>query len=96
MWVLITYDVNTQTAEGRSRLRRVASTCQDYGQRVQKSVFECTINDMVFHRMKERLLDIIDEEQDSIRFYKLPESREKHVEEFGQGNVVDFTGPLLA
>ena len=96
MWVLITYDVNTQTSEGRSRLRRVASTCQDYGQRVQKSVFECTINDMVFHRMKERLLDIIDEEQDSIRFYKLPESREKHVEEFGQGNVVDFTGPLLA
>ena len=96
MWVLITYDVNTQTSEGRSRLRRVASTCQDYGQRVQKSVFECTINDMVFHRMKERLLDIIDEEQDSIRFYKLPESREKHVEEFGQGNVVDYTGPLLA
>ena len=96
MWVLITYDVNTQTSEGRSRLRRVASTCQDYGQRVQKSVFECTINDMVFHRMKERLLDIIDEEQDSIRFYKLPESREKYVEEFGQGNVVDFTGPLLA
>ena len=96
MWVLITYDVNTQTSEGRSRLRRVASTCQDYGQRVQKSVFECTISDMVFHRMKERLLDIIDEEQDSIRFYKLPESREKHVEEFGQGNVVDFTGPLLA
>ena len=96
MWVLVTYDVNTQTSEGRSRLRRVASTCQDYGQRVQKSVFECTINDMVFHRMKERLLDIIYEEQDSIRFYKLPESREKHVEEFGQGNVVDFTGPLLA
>ena len=96
MWVLITYDVNTQTSEGRSRLRRVASACQNYGQRVQKSVFECTVNDMVFHQMKERLLDIIDEEQDSIRFYKLPESREKHVEEFGQGNVVDFTGPLLA
>ena len=96
MWVLVTYDVNTQTSEGRSRLRRVGSTCQDYGQRVQKSVFECTLNDVVFHRMKERLLDIIDEEQDSIRFYKLPESREKYVEEFCQGNVVDFTGPLLA
>ena len=71
-------------------------TCQDYGQRVQKSVFECTVNDVTFHRMKSRLLDIIDEEQDSIRFYKLPEGRDKRVEEYGQGNVVDFTGPLLA
>ncbi len=96
MWVLVTYDVNTQTAEGRSRLRRVARTCQDYGQRVQKSVFECTVNDMTFHRMRERLLSIIDEEQDSIRFYKLPEGRDQRVEEYGQGNVIDFTGPLLA
>ena len=96
MWILVTYDVNTQTAEGRSRLRRVAKTCEDYGQRVQKSVFECTINDMIFHRMKARLLDIIDEEQDSIRFYKMPGDRDQRVEEYGQGNVIDFTEPLLA
>ena len=96
MWVLITYDVSTQTPAGRSRLRKVANMCQDYGQRVQKSVFECTVNDVTFHRMKSRLLDIIDEEQDSIRFYKLPEGRDKRVEEYGQSNVVDFTGPLLA
>ena len=96
VWVLITYDVSTQTPSGRSRLRRVAKTCEDYGQRVQKSVFECTVNDVTFHVMKNRLLDIIDEEEDSIRFYKLPEGRDKRVEEYGQSNVVDFTGPLLA
>ena len=96
MWVLITYDVSTQTPAGRSRLRRVAKTCEDFGQRVQKSVFECTVNDVTFHLMKSRLLDIINEAEDSIRFYKLPEGRDKRVEEYGQSNVVDFTGPLLA
>ena len=96
MWILITYDVSTETAEGRSRLRRVAKTCEDYGQRVQKSVFECTVSDVIFHRMKARLLDIIDEDQDSIRFYKMPDEREKRVEEYGVGNVIDFTGPLFA
>ena len=75
MWILVTYDVNTETAEGRSRLRRVAKTCEGYGQRVQKSVFECTVNDRTFHNMKRRLLEIMDENQDSIRFYKLPGSR---------------------
>ena len=95
MWVLVTYDVNTETAEGRSRLRRVAKTCEDYGQRVQKSVFECTVNDVTFHQMKSRLLKIIDEGQDSVRFYKIPGSRDKRVEEYGQGDVVDFSGPLL-
>ena len=96
MWVLITYDVSTQTPAGRSRLRRVAKTCEDYGQRVQKSVFECTVNEVTFHLMKSRLLDIINEEEDSIRFYKLPEGRDKRVEEYGRSNVVDFTDPLLA
>lgn len=96
MWVLITYDVNTETAAGRSRLRRVAKTCEGYGQRVQKSVFECTVSPTTYHRMKARLLNIIDEKQDSIRFYRIPESREKRVEEYGVGNVIDFTAPLLA
>lgn len=95
MWILVTYDVNTETAEGRSRLRKVAKTCEDYGQRVQKSVFECTVKDVTFHNMKIRLLDIIDEKQDSIRFYKLPGNRDKRVEEYGQGNVIDYTGPLV-
>lgn len=96
MWVLVTYDVSTETAEGRSRLRRVAKTCEGFGQRVQKSVFECTVNDVTFHRMKTRLLEIIDEKEDSIRFYKLPEDRDRRVEEYGQGKTVDFKGPLIA
>ena len=95
MWILITYDVNTETAAGRSRLRKVAKTCEGYGQRVQKSVFECTVNDMLFLEMKNKLLDIINVKQDSIRFYKIPESRAKRVEEYGVGNVIDFTGPLV-
>ncbi len=96
MWILITYDVSVETAEGRSRLRRVAKTCEDYGQRVQKSVFECTVNDATFHQMKTRLLAIIDENQDSIRFYKMPGKREQRVEEYGVSNVIDYSGPLLA
>ena len=95
MWILVTYDVSTETAEGRSRLRRVAKTCESYGQRVQKSVFECTVNDVTYHRMKQKLLKIIDEEKDSIRFYKLPGRREKLVEEYGQSHVTDFTNPLI-
>jgi CRISPR-associated protein Cas2 len=95
VWVLITYDVSTDTAAGRSRLRRVATTCEDYGQRVQKSVFECTVTETTYERMKGRLLKIIKKEEDSIRFYKLPEGRERRVEEFGQGQVLDFTGPLV-
>ena len=95
MWVLVTYDVSTETAKGRTRLRRVAKTCEGYGQRVQKSVFECTVSDVTFHQMKTRLLEIINEKEDSIRFYKLPGNRDRRVEEYGQGNVVDFTGPLV-
>lgn len=95
MWVLITYDVATDTAAGRSRLRRVAKTCENYGQRVQKSVFECTVTDNTYEQMKQQLLKIINEKEDSIRFYKLPEGREKRVEEFGQGEVRDFTSPLI-
>lgn len=95
MWILVTYDVSTETRDGRARLRRVAKTCEDYGQRVQKSVFECTVSDTTFIEMKARLLDIMDENEDSIRFYKLPNERKKRVEEYGITNVIDFTGPLL-
>ena len=58
-------------------------------------MFECTVNDKTFHSMKRRLLEIMDENQDSIRFYKLPGSRDKLVEEYGIGDVIDFTGPLV-
>ena len=95
MRVLVTYDVSTETAAGKSRLRRVAKTCEDYGQRVQKSVFECTVNETTYERMKLRLLKVIEVSEDSIRFYKLPGSRDSRVEEFGRGQVLDFNGPLV-
>jgi CRISPR-associated protein Cas2 len=95
MWVLVTYDVSTGSAAGRRRLRRVAQACKSYGQRVQKSVFECTVSDTTYERMKTRLVKIINAEQDSIRFYKLRGQREKLVEEYGVSEVVDFEGPLV-
>lgn len=95
MWILVTYDVATETAAGRARLRRVAQVCKDFGQRVQKSVFECTVNQAQYERLKRRLLRCIQEKEDSLRFYRLPEPRERVVEEFGVGHVVDFRGPLV-
>ena len=95
MWVVVTYDVSTETAAGRRRLRRVAKACEGYGQRVQKSVFECTVSDTTYERMKTRLLKLINQREDSIRFYRMPEERERRVEEFGVGQVIDFKGPLV-
>ena len=95
MWVLVTYDISTETAAGRRRLRRVAQACKDYGQRVQKSVFECNVSETTYERMRTRLVKIINKNEDSIRFYKLAGDREKRVEEFGVGDVIDFSGPLV-
>jgi len=95
MWIVVTYDVATDTAEGRSRLRRVAQICKDYGQRVQKSVFECTVNEAQYERLKRRLLKDINMKEDGLRFYRMQEPREKYVEEFGVGQVMDFKGPLV-
>ncbi|WP_419623109.1 CRISPR-associated endonuclease Cas2, partial [Thiolapillus sp.] len=67
MLILVTYDVSTQTAEGRRRLRRVAKACQNYGQRVQKSVFECRVDVATYERLEEALLNEIDEEEDNLR-----------------------------
>lgn len=71
MMVLITYDVNTQTADGRKRLRKVAKECVNYGQRVQNSVFECLIDPAKFCSVKNKLETIIDKNKDSLRFYYL-------------------------
>ncbi len=95
MWVLVTYDVNTETAEGKKRLRTAAQVCKNYGQRVQKSVFECAVNQAQYERMKERLLKVVNEKEDNLRFYKMAAARDKTVEEFGIGQVVDFEGPLV-
>lgn len=83
MLVLITYDVNTEDAAGRKRLRQIAKKCVDYGQRVQKSVFECLLDAGQCRRLQAQLLSIMDPEKDSLRFYYLGKQYEKKVEHFG-------------
>jgi CRISPR-associated protein Cas2 len=95
MMILITYDVSTETREGRRRLRRVAKTCLNYGQRVQKSVFECQVNVMEMARLKDQLLNEINEAQDSLRIYRIIEPLEKNREEFGNSQAVDFENTLI-
>lgn len=95
MLIIITYDVSTETREGRRRLRRVAKVCEGHGQRVQKSVFECRVNLMQFEELERRLLTEIDEKEDSLRLYRLTEPFELHVKEYGNVKSVDFDGPLI-
>ncbi len=95
MRILITYDVNTTTPEGERRLRRVAQACVDYGQRVQQSVFECSLTVSQMEQLRVRLLEEIDPERDRLRIYRLPEQIEKIREVYGVVQDVDFTGPLV-
>lgn len=95
MFIVITYDVSTETREGRRRLRRVATECKNVGQRVQKSVFECTVNTMQYETLVRRLLEIIEKEEDRLRIYRLTEPKEKHIEIYGLDGTIDFEGPLL-
>jgi len=93
--VLVSYDVSTVEPAGRRRLRRVAKACLDYGQRVQNSVFECTVDPERFTRLKLRLLDEFDPEQDSLRFYYLGSNWRGRVEHHGAKPTVDLEGPLV-
>ncbi len=95
MNILITYDVSTETPAGRKRLRKVALVCLDFGQRVQKSVFECSVSEMQYEEVMRRLLDIIDEKEDSLRVYRLIEPKEKYVQVYGVNTAVDFEEPLV-
>ena len=95
MMVLITYDVNTETPAGQKRLRQVAKTCQNYGQRVQNSVFECLIDAAQYQVLKHRLSEIIDPETDSLRFYNLGNNWRRRVEHIGAKPGVDLEGPLI-
>lgn len=80
---LITYDVNTEDAAGKSRLRKIAKQCVNYGQRVQNSVFECLLDPAQCHSLQHKLCQIMDEEKDSLRFYYLGKQYEKKIEHFG-------------
>ena len=96
MLVLITYDVNTETAAGRKRLRKVAKKCVNHGQRVQNSVFECLLGAAQFAVLKAELTALIDPELDSLRFYQLGKNYRSKVEHVGihprfeQGDVLIF------
>ena len=76
-------------------MRRVAKVCQDYGQRVQKSVFECKVDKTTYELLEQRLLDEIDRQEDNLRLYRLSEPLEEHIKEFGLFRAVDFDGPLV-
>lgn len=89
MMILVTYDVNTETALGRKRLRHVAKLCVDYGQRVQNSVFECSVTPAEFVEIKDKLLRIIDAESDSIRFYLLGKNWQNRLETIGRDTSYD-------
>jgi CRISPR-associated protein Cas2 len=95
MHLLVTYDVSTETAAGRRRLRKVCQGCKNYGQRVQKSVFECDVDDVEKERLLQALLKIIDKKEDSLRLYRLMEPVKEHVEVYGWDDKIDFDDPLL-
>ncbi|MCX7018308.1 MAG: CRISPR-associated endonuclease Cas2 [Candidatus Sumerlaeota bacterium] len=95
MLVLITYDVSTETPDGQKRLRQVARACQDRGQRVQKSVFECHIDSAQFVELRHRLESIIDPTHDSLRYYFLGNNWQRRVEHVGATQSYDPQAPLI-
>ncbi|MDE6717175.1 MAG: CRISPR-associated endonuclease Cas2 [Muribaculaceae bacterium] len=95
MYILITYDINTSSDNGQKRLRQVSKCCQDFGQRVQNSVFECLVNNSDYIRLKSKLLSIIDPQTDSIRIYRLGKNYEAKIEHFGIKTSYNVEGELL-
>ena len=95
MFVLVTYDVATTTAAGRRRLRTAAKICLDYGQRVQDSVFELQVDPQQWAECRFRLLEAIDQREDSLRFYFLGANWQRRVEHAGIDRAIDFEGPLI-
>lgn len=95
MMVLVSYDVQTSDDGGQARLRRVAKTCKNYGQRVQFSVFECAVDPAQWVALRQELLNVIDEKKDSLRFYFLGANWKRRIEHIGAKEAVDFEGPLV-
>ncbi|ANY70164.1 CRISPR-associated endonuclease Cas2 [Paenibacillus sp. BIHB 4019] len=95
MMILVTYDVNTTTPEGRRRLRQVAKCCLNYGQRVQNSVFECIVDPLQFKQLKDQLSKEINENTDSLRYYLLGANWKKRVEHVGAKEGYDPEGILI-
>ena len=95
MMVLVSYDVATADKAGERRLRRVAKTCLDYGQRVQNSVFECLVDPAQWTALRAELLNLYDPAQDSLRFYFLGANWKNRVEHQGVKETPDLEGPLI-
>jgi len=95
MLVVITYDVNTESEGGKKRLRKVARQCQNYGQRVQNSVFECLVDAGQIKQLKHVLTGLIDVEKDSLRFYYLGNEYHNRVEHVGTKASINLDGPLI-
>jgi CRISPR-associated protein Cas2 len=95
MMVLVSYDVNTENAAGRQRLRHVAKICQNYGQRVQLSVFECLVDPARWALLRQKLIDEISTEKDSLRFYFLGANWKRRVEHLGAKETYDPEGVLV-
>ncbi|MCI5904367.1 MAG: CRISPR-associated endonuclease Cas2 [Oscillospiraceae bacterium] len=95
MMVLITYDVNTETKEGRRRLNKVAKKCVNYGVRVQNSVFECVMDAAKCREVKQELSDIIDKDKDSLRFYYLGDKYNTKIEHIGAKETIKVEEPLI-
>lgn len=95
MMVLVSYDVSTVDKRGRTRLRRVAKCCQDYGQRVQNSVFECLVDPAQWTALRARLMQLYKEEEDSLRFYFLGANWKNRVEHHGTKAVADLESDTL-
>ena len=95
MLIIVCYDVNTETREGRRRLRRVAKVCEGVGQRVQKSVFECRVDRMQYEDLERRLLAEINNKEDNLRLYRLAESKGCEVKEHGVFRATNFEAPLV-
>lgn len=95
MLTLITYDVNTEDAGGKKRLRKVAKECVNYGQRVQNSVFECVLDAAQYRTVKHKLEEIIDPEKDSLRFYNLGNNYKSKIEHIGTKESYEPEGLLM-
>ncbi len=95
MLMLVAYDVSTQSAAGRRRLRRVARACLDFGQRVQNSVFECEVDPAQWTGLRARLVGEIDSTTDSLRFYRLGADGHRRIEHVGAKPTLDLDGPLI-
>lgn len=95
MMVLISYDVSTQDAAGRKRLRLVAKQCQDHAQRVQNSVFEADLDYGAFLKLKDKLVNIIDKDKDSLRFYYLGNHWQRKIEHIGAKQTYNPEGVII-